>query len=251
VPSRNTNRQRIGPQVMTGRHRTGAARWASARRSRPGSPQENDLSRGRRRKRLRQSNCRHPAGESAGGIGSGMVHPAVMSPGGLHHLPAVDQDHRSRSRGDMSQTVGGQPGRRATAARIHVESAATLSLACRKESTAPAETVTTVAAQPVSPPGGSRPEIRVHDGLHRFPSPTSRNRGRGHQRKAAFRGSGGPHRPALMLLALDSFSRHSCSVAGDSDGLTWCRTGFPGCCRRSPAAGCIWRRVHRGPGHRS
>jgi len=174
-----------------------------------------------------------------------------LSPGGLHHLPAVDRDHRSRSRGDMSQTVGGQPG----AGQRPQKSTTNPRQRCpgrREESTAPAETVTTVAAQPVSPPGGCRPEIRVHDGLHRFPSPTLRNRGRGHQRKTAFRGSGRPHRPALMLLALDSFSRHSCSVAGDScDRLTWCRTGFPGCCRRSPAAGCTWRPVPHVPGRRS
>jgi len=107
-------------------------------------------------------------------------------------------------------------GRRAPSAEIHDESAATLSPDSRNGSTAPAETATTVAAQPVSPPEAAGPKSGFMMASTDFPSPTSRNCGRGHQRKTAFRGSGGPHRPGLLLLALDSFSRHSCSVTEDS-----------------------------------
>jgi hypothetical protein len=49
-------------------------------------------------------------------------------------------------------------GRRAPSAEIHDESAATLSPDSRNGSTAPAETATTVAAQPVSPPEAAGPK---------------------------------------------------------------------------------------------
>ena len=99
---------------------------------------------------------------------------------------------------------------------------------------------------------GRGPEIRVHDGLHRFPSP---NHG------TAVEAINGKRRSAVragLIAQLCCYWRSTAfpgtpvpSPKIPCDRLTWCRTGFPGCCRRSPAAGCIWRPVPHVPGHRS